>query len=232
MLKYERITKENKIAVTYKDRTALFTTDFILALTVAILLHLSFLFLFDIKEIGLLLRLSPSTLIFNVESDLILNQISVEAESGKAHEDIIREPPYEELFLVSMPPFSIEKNFDESLHHFDSKMLYIPYEERFSSLPASVKKKVDVILYHEMAGKEITNQHEIAAFEKIKEKGYAKFNVQVDDQLGKVIWSELKGSSGNRVLEQHAKQLLSTLAFAQKEDSFVSLGEVEIIFND
>lgn len=232
MLKYERIAKDNKIAVTYKDRTTLFTKDFTLALTVAILLHLSFVFLFNIKDIGLLFRLSPPTLIFNVESDLILNQISLDAESVKAHEDIIREPPYEELFVVAMPPFNVEKHFDESLQHLDSKMLFTPYDERFSITPAIPKKKVEVILYHDMAGKEIVNEHDIAGFEKIKESGYAKYHVQVDDQLGKVIWSELKDSSGNRVLEQHAKQLLSTLVFDKSENSFVSLGEVEIIFND
>ena len=230
MLKYERIAKDNKIAVTYKDRTSLFTTDFILALATAIGLHLSFLLLFSIKDIGLLFHMKPSKLIFNVESDPILNQITLDAEAEQG-EAFLSEPPYDGRMTLTMPIFNVEKHFDESLMHSDTVSLGLPWEERFPKTQ-SLLKGVEVQLYHAMANRTILNKEAIVEFEKIHGKGYSQFQVQVDDQLGQVIWSELKSSSGNRLLDQKAKQLLHALTFDRIANSFVTLGEVEIIFHD
>lgn len=229
MLKYEKTAKDNRILVTFKDRTPLFTQDFAKALAIAVFLHGSFIFLFNIKDIGLLMSFRPANLVFNVESVLASNQVSLEEETaGRSREDAMQEPPYENLFLVQMPLIDIEKSFDESLHHLDGKIL----DEVEFLPPAKRKKKIEILLSHEMANKKIINESEIAKFEKIEEKGYAKFNVQVEDKTGKIIWSELKTSSGLKKLDQQARKLLAALEFEAAENSFATAGEVEIFFND
>lgn len=228
MLKYKRISKENKITVTFNDRATLFTKDFITALILAIALHLSFISLFNIKDIGLLLAMRPSPLNFNVESVLLNNQISLDTGSIKI-DDVILEPIYDGVALASLPFFIIERHFDETLQHLDQKIMALPFEERFATNKNNEKRKpIEVIFYHELAGKEVMHMAEL---EKIPQKGFAKFNVQVEDQSGRVIWSELKGSSGIKSVELLANRLLQTLCFKPVEDSFVTLGEVEIIFN-
>lgn len=228
MLKYERIAKQNKIAVNYNDRRSLFTRDFTFALALAIALHLSFIFLFTIKDIGLLFSFRPSQLNFNVESDLMVYEVSSDA-AYKQSDSYLPEPSYDEVVLALLPRFIVEKHFDESLLHISMKADPTWFDEPVRRMHP---EKLEINLYHDAATRKIVNKEQLPLMENIPESGYAKFGVQIDDREGKVIWSELKSSSGNKILIQKASQLLHALQFDAMADSFVTLGEVEVLFHD
>lgn len=224
MLGVER-RRNNTIAVTYKDRTSLFTKDFIFSLSIAIAFHISFLLLFHIKEIGSLFNFPSQDLTFQVESDPVLHQILAEADSSQHFRGWVDMPAYEGITAMAMPNLVIENHLDNALLHLDHQVLFskdLSFTEK-----EPVSKDIEIYVSHQLAGREITYLPDLP----IRERGYAIYDVQIDENSGKIVWAKLKSFSGKPKLELQAKQFLDQMVFQKKENGFIGLGEVRIVFN-
>ncbi|KAF3362868.1 hypothetical protein PHSC3_000610 [Chlamydiales bacterium STE3] len=228
MLKYET-SKEKKIAVAYKERTKLFTKDFILALCIAIAIHLSFVLLFRIKEIGLLIKINPKNLVFKVESDLALNEVSIDELPSGNGEEVVPAPMDEGMAtLDSTTIFAIEKYNKSPFHYIETPLPCFFLDDLISKNESSKKK--EIVLSHELSSKKILNAEILKALGQAGKEASVAFKVQVDDATGRVFWSELYRSSGKRFWDKQAAEIIHQLEFAPLENAFVSLGEIELYF--
>lgn len=220
MLTYEYVS--NKILVAYRDSYRLINKDLLIAFCIATIVHLSFLFVFRIKEFNFFLKYQP-TIEFKVESDLT-GALSIDTAQTCLDRSIVNGPCLKESF--SIPQMTLTKTFDQELLFLRDQIIEPFFENHFTK---RAKLPLELVLSHQLFGREIANKALLPTND-INEEGTVIFRVQVDDTTGRVFWSELVHSSGSRELDKRAIELLSQLEFVA-HGNFMSLGEIEFHFH-
>ena len=131
-------------------------------------------------------------------------------------------------FPYSRPESLIKEQFTQVERvSYHSNMGLLPY--------LKVKKPVQVFLNGPLAERSlvkfpIKNLAHIAKRYFSEGQSLIKIHIQVNDKTGKVFWTKLTETSGNKYLDQIARRMVKLLEFERVENSFISEGEIEILF--
>lgn len=226
MLTYERVVKENKIELTYKIQKIV-STDFLIALLIALLLHGFAFLIFNIKDIGLLPHHSLMVNM-NVETEPIkFNEVYSVAKNEELV-GFLPEPVYAALPALDEMPFQpITDKWEFSAismtppNYFSDAVFY--------EKPLLEKKNFEVHFAHELRYRTFMDLPK-ETLDWQGGKAYARFRIQVDDRSGKIFWIEAAELSGYAKLDAYALSVLQDLRF-EAIDSFITAGEVEFYFD-
>ncbi|MGK5593893.1 MAG: energy transducer TonB [Parachlamydiaceae bacterium] len=222
MLTYEYVS--NKILVAYKDSQRFINKDLLIAFSIALAVHLLFLFLFKIKEFNFFFKYQP-LIEFKVESDLAGGVLGIDTSKACLNNKFIEAPCFGENFVAPSLVLT-KKTLDPGVLDLRDHMIE-PYFE--SSFEEEIKQPLKIILSHNLAGHEMVNKNLLPSRE-IKEEGTVIFRVQIDDMSGRVFWFELIHSSGHPHLDKSSIELLNQIEFVT-HGQFMTLGEIEFHFH-
>lgn len=233
MLHYERVSKENQVAVTYKERTTLFSRDFLIGFSIALFLHLFFLFFFHIKELNILSSF-PIAIPMHVESDVAASFGDLSLDT-KTNEDFLKdtlEPP-----LGLLPPFfTLEfrsERQSEDPHPFPSWHT-LQAAEWDELLFESVAPKREPAIFFQLSrglSDKVPLPFELKPIPLEAQNQLVRFQVQVDDTTGTIFWIESIKNTGVAEIDNYAANLLKEMRFEPESDSFISDGEIEVHFH-
>lgn len=247
MLKLQRNSEQSKgITIRFRDDEPFVNRGFVRALFVALFLHLiGFSFIsVDSMKIKPLPHYPPAL----TEIDMGVSSHSKSAATSLHVDEQGLLPRYvlqPEASIPSIPemPDIDMKFFMENIRSRFSlgdvffqleKVPYVSYSGllSFTEEKFFVKARVVGNLAHRVSSAE-----NLEGFAYDFEKGYfegrhiVKVEVRVDDRKGEIFWAAVRGSSHNEWIDQLALQAVSNVYFERTDASFVTEGEIEIIFN-
>ncbi len=239
MLKFEKILKTLDITITVRKREGFFSRNLLQALAIAIGLHALAVILFHVgplKIMGSQLSILPVV----VDADIGLPMEGVEISQfdvADTYDRFIREPRNSSPNLpnVAVSPSMLSSLSERAkivlppLPHFLESDIYSLDFLMFQARNQN-QDPVQIKISGLLADRLLADDPLAGAQVKDIEDYNAVYNVQVDDRSGTIFWYEAKHREKNDRLELYAEDLLKRIHFEKREDSFVTIGEVEIQF--
>lgn len=245
MLKLEKIAKTLEISITLRQRESLFNKTFIQALMIAIGLHLFAGILFNVRFI----KIAGSQTVIPpafVEADLTApsdNSIVAIAEEEENHPKHFIEAKGSKPQLPAIP---LSEHAQQTVQLQKAccwkKNPFIEIEAYANPAPIPLPKAPNTpgqpIQVYVSGGlnaaslmQEGWESIDPATLKTQATQNYCViFAVRIDGQTGSVFWYEFKTDRAHKELDALAEQILKNMRFDKSEDSFATLGEVEIVF--
>lgn len=251
MLKLERVSHDNQISVGLRDKKQLFTRSLVTALSIAVGLHLLLLVLFNVSPIKIRWG-NSSFLPVMVEADvsspndsLVLASIN---HNLQPRTNLLEPKPSLPAFPAS-PTFLPSRQMEfisEKVHTANpfSQIEKAIYQPTFPpSRQQSVSKPIQLVISGPLATKTIlknpVDQVVLPALtSSVKQNARDKmdhlrviYSVQVDEQTGRIFWTEQKQKTDIPQLDLLAESILKNLQFVSTPASVATSGEIELHFN-
>jgi len=243
MLKIEKDSIKDSLSIQYKKRDSLFTPSFVTALSIALLIHIIPLFLFDISSINLnypSLILPPITVQIEQSSsnNINANTTSSEIERRRLAKKKALIPPYSTIEFPKIDAYSTDLTIDLPLYKLDDLDHFDQIE---SSFMVNTENPIAIITTHPeyevvACGPlcdhliPINSPNTVSAIHSKIKKERLIFSTDVDKKTGKVIWFEKISGSNNNATLQHASEILKSLHFVFTKKNIISKGVIEITF--
>lgn len=237
MLKLEKVYKTGEINITLREHDRFLTKNLLIALGIAVALHLTGVLLF---HVNLFKIVGSQTQLPTIPLDI---EIPSFEEGGGAlsavdQEDLLyllmKEPKGMALSFPSVPeivPYSLslEGNVADQTRPvvFSQEDIYpidIFSTREGPSIPTSiiVSGPLSEIEFYGDGVKSLS-------IPETKMAGRVFYEVQVENRTGLIFWHEYK--EGNHLLKSTAEEILKKLKFSPNEDGFVTRGNIEIVFS-
>lgn len=234
MLKLEKVYKTGEINITLREQDRFLTKNLLIALGIAIALHLTGVLLF---HVNLFKIVGSQTQLPTIPLDI---EIPSFEEGGGAlsaldQEDLLyllmKEPKGMALSFPSVPeivPYSLslEGNVADQTRPvvFSQEDIYpidIFSTREGPSIPTSI------IVSGPLSENEFYG--ESLSIPETKMAGRVFYEVQVENRTGLIFWHEYK--EGNNLLKSMGEEIIRKLRFLPNENDFVTRGNIEIVFS-
>lgn len=246
MLKLERVSHDNQISVTVRDRQQLFTRSFLIALSSALAIHLAVVILFHISPIKIRWNYPPPFPII-VEADLTFSKDSTILANANI------DPKLQTSYIEPKPSLPALPTFPAFLAVHDIE--YINEKKRFINpfleiekeiyqpsmvipIPKIPRKTITLQISGPLAKRTVVNNNlndrslpSIPASLQLDKQLSTSYSVNVEEDTGRIFWYEQTQKTGCPVLDSFALSILRDLQFLIKPTNFVTSGEIEIHFN-
>lgn len=241
MLRLERSSPEGRINVVIRDKEHLFTKPFLLALTLAIAIHLTLILLFQITPFSL------------GKYDRVLAPIQVQSDSLSA-ESALAEwiSPVQTLRGLPIPPPSHPMLLQQPKFLADNPITYTKIENSNKQAFLEIEQKVyqpefTPMVFHPpqqpflMRVSGILGNYELIDngmkelhFPKFKldtESTRVIFSVLAEGKTGKIVWFDFEEKTQSAALDKFAEGILRRIQFAKNLKSIFIDGKIEMEFN-
>lgn len=245
MLKLQRNSQGQEISVAFRSKERFFNRPFLIALSVALAIHIGLILMFHIAPIKIRWS-TASTLPTIVETDLAQKEGSSVTASFTVNEltdRLLSTAPPSLPLLADTPIFSKVHHFElnegsSSIFDLFNDIEQEAYLPAFSPANASSLKPISVIISGPLAIKILLNDPlkeinnvDICRELKVCSPKQLCYFVRVDEQTGKVFWHESINPSENGAVEAFAVKIIYGLQFETSPIAFVSKGSIELHFN-
>ena len=246
MLKLERHSRLGSVDVLLRHRESLLTPRFLLALSLALFIHLTGLLLFQIKPYFVrdIARLYPPVEIsidfVKGEEGRVEAQISGDKKSFYFFDLPTSAPTFPLLpltvskELLTYQDIPLKKDpfakltgelVDDELFHLDklspSARPAHPIDIRISGSLSRLK-----VIDEGWSGRDFPG----IGFGKRAKNHHTVFEVKVDDRTGHIFWHELQNTLKKTALVAYADKILNRMRFEKDPRGFITEGQVEINF--
>lgn len=253
MLRLEKVSRNREIHISLRAKEHRFNRSFIIALCLAISLHLSAAFIFHIGPFKIFdggLILPPAMVTAEIENDFdrdVENQAVAQIDNEGIPQRYLLMPKLSTLTLPKIAEPSVFKEIefikekDPTFNPFlkierDLQQIYFVKDEppkEYIPIQIFVSGSLDQnnFLRDDLEMKEFFSLF----FPKKNSSSYLKYYrvlyaVQVESKTGQVFWFEAKEKSDVEEMNHIAEKMIKNMRFKKEEKSFVSLGEIEIHF--
>ena len=246
MLKLTRGAPHREIAIRLRDNEPLLNKSFGRAFLIAIALHLAGFALIGVKSMKARSLFHYSTVItsadMGIPSEMTGSLTALYVDDQGLLPRYVLGPEASIPLLPEMPEAQVKvqtKNYKQPSHPGNqfTQVEKIPF---YSPTPpisfAQVDTPVRIRISGELGLRKASTQRLEPLVKELQRGGITGFHsvkieVRVDDRTGEVFWAAVQGSSRVGSIDSLALEVAKTLLFDRQVKSFVSEGEVEIIFN-
>lgn len=251
MLKLEKTSRTHDIMVSLRDRDSRFNRTFLTAFAIAAGLHLAAGVLFSIRPF----LLGSSELILPpvaASADLTAMQeekdnIAVaQLDKGDRLPRTILEPPYSKPIIPEIPPSAVSRKREYVMKTEPAALSFALLEEEFftpdflANAPTKEYIPLTISISGQLASRGLETMHDDSLAPLTKpvpchganpRQFRAQYAVEVENRSGRVFWYEPQNEIEDPACKQLAENVLQKLRFHPSDQSFVTPGEVEIVFN-
>lgn len=247
MLKLKRISREQQIHVFIRDPERQFSHTFLMALGIAVGIHLTALLVFHVipfrlsfdgpllppvhveSDLAAPMEVLDSGVLANTDRDLAPLRYYLEPKKSMPslpkppQSSLVRQVEYiKESSIATNPFLGLESDLlQPDFEVFDKTAVNLQPFDLFLTGTISGAKLID----DGLRDKFLPNINQL-------EKQYrATYAVQVESQTGHIFWFEPKQTTAIEVLDKLAEKILLDMKFIKDKKAFVLSGEVEILFN-
>lgn len=243
MLKLEKIGKKWEINIALRRRDTFFSAPLLKAFGIALVLHVLAGVLFQVSPF----RITGSQTLFPpvfVEAQLASdaeNAVVALLEAEEISPRYVKEPRLSTLAMPVLPmsttlecrPVPLSAPIVCPLDCVAKDRDLSPLDLLSMQRKKVPTKPIEIIFSGDLADRKILASGLPSSQESIASAPIRLvYSVQVDDRSGTVFWYDLHGINENSALVAAAEKILKEVRFQMLKDSFVTVGEVEIHFNE
>lgn len=246
MLKLTRGAPHREIAIRLRDNEPLLNKNFGRAFLIAVALHLAGFAIVGVTSMKARSLFHYSTVIttadMGIPSEMKGSLTALYVDDQGLLPRYVLEPEASIPLLPEMPDVQVKvqtKNQKDPSYPGNqfTQVEKIPFHS--PSLPisfAEVDTPVRIRISGELALREASSQSLDVLMKELKRRVFTgihavKVEVRVDDRTGEVFWAAVRESSRVGSIDSFALEVAKNLLFDRQIKSFVSEGEVEILFN-
>ena len=239
MLKLEKIAKSLEISIFLKKRDSFFSASLLKAFGIAIALHLFAGLVFTVSPFRIIGSQSifPPVLVDTELTTIAENVVVAQVDTEEISPRYIKEPRQAALHMPPLPTTRTLEHPAIAVQSPECNALQCAITERelspldiVSLQQNKVKKQpIEIVMSGDLAERSIVESGLTTAQSAYFSPTRLVFSVQVDDRSGTIFWYEPHFYAENMVI---GEKILKDLRFQMIADSFVTVGEIEIHFNE